>query len=60
MFFWMRKATESVVRPRVTPDPSNAAELERRMNALQYHPENGFHRDTQVRRVGKPVLRLVR
>ena len=35
----------AVVRPRVTPDPDHAAELQRRMNALEYSPENGFHRD---------------
>lgn len=30
---------------RVTPDPKQAAELERRFNSLAYYPENGFHRD---------------
>jgi len=42
------KQTQSaawMLRPRVTPDPARAAELERRMSALDYCPENGFHRD---------------
>lgn len=30
---------------RVTPDPERAAELQRRIDALQYRPEAGFHRD---------------
>jgi hypothetical protein len=34
-----------VVRPRVSPDPVQAAELERRVRELNYTPENGFHRD---------------
>lgn len=29
----------------VKPDPKRAAELQRRMDSLQYRPETGFHRD---------------
>lgn len=35
---------------RVTPDPQQAAEIERRRAELTYQPENAFHRDTQVTR----------
>ena len=30
------------MRPRVTPDPEQAAALERRRAELDYRPENGF------------------
>jgi hypothetical protein len=50
MIFRLRSAESSVVRPRVTPDPQRAAELQRRIEALRYHPENGFHRDRLQRR----------
>lgn len=33
------------VSPPVKPDPERAAELQRRFDALQYRPEQGFHRD---------------
>ena len=46
------------MRPRVTPDPHHAAELERRMNALEYSPENGFHRDRSQDRLRPRPLRL--
>jgi hypothetical protein len=52
------------MRPRVTPDPDRAAELQRRMTALTYYPENGFHRDLRQRRqasiVPERASRLVR
>jgi hypothetical protein len=48
------------VRPRVTPDPQRAAELQRRIEALQYRPEIGFHRDRLQAKAGRPVLRLVK
>lgn len=48
------------VRPRVTPDPDRAAELQRRIEALQYRPEIGFHRDRLQTKAGRPVLRLVK
>jgi hypothetical protein len=35
----------SLERPRITPDPSQAAALERKFQSLNYHPQNGFHRD---------------
>jgi len=64
MLFRLRQAEAMPVRPRVTPDPERAAELQRRFEALQYQPEVGFHRD---RHQGKargtyepPVLRLVK
>lgn len=48
------------LRPRITPDPSQAAELLRRMAELAYHPENGFHKDMTQRRYVRPTLRLVK
>ena len=54
------KADALTVRPRVTPDPQRAAELQRRIEALQYRPETGFHRDRLQARAGRPVLRLIK
>jgi hypothetical protein len=54
------KADALPVRPRVTPDPERAAELQRRIEALQYRPEVGFHRDRLQMKAGRPVLRLVK
>jgi len=48
------------LRPRITPDPNQAAELLRRMAELAYHPENGFHKDMTQRRHQRPTLRLVK
>jgi hypothetical protein len=48
------------VRPRVTPDPERAAELQRRIEAVQYRPETGFHRDRLQARGGRAVLRIVK
>jgi hypothetical protein len=33
------------IRPRVTPDPTAAAALERRIQQLSYRPQVAFHRD---------------
>ena len=52
MLFRLREAQPSVVRPRVTPDPQHAAELEKRFSELAYCPENGFHRDQRQDRGG--------
>jgi len=54
------KAEAMPVRPRVTPDPDRAAELQRRFESLQYRPEIGFHRDRLQAKAGRPVLRLVK
>ena len=59
MIFKLRKTQSSVVRPRVTPDPDRAAELQRRIDELAYHPENGFHRDQRQDRQARHGLRLV-
>jgi hypothetical protein len=48
------------VRPRVTPDPERAAELQRRIEALKYRPETGFHRDRLQAKEGRAVLRLIK
>jgi hypothetical protein len=58
----LRVKTEPTVlmRPRVAPDPQHAAELERRMNAIEYYPENGFHRDRSQDRLPPRPLRLAR
>jgi hypothetical protein len=45
MLFKLKSAESSFVRPRVTPDPDQAAQLQRKIQALSYHPSNGFHRD---------------
>lgn len=60
MIFKLKLDDASVMRPRVTPDPDQAAELQRRMTALAYHPQNGFHRDRLQHRQGRVVLRLVK
>lgn len=39
------------VRPRVTPDPEQAAALERRRAELDYRPENGFLLERMQERV---------
>jgi hypothetical protein len=59
MLFKLRDAQTSIVRPRVTPDPQRAAELEKRFSELAYCPETGFHRDRQQPRRSTPRLTLV-
>jgi hypothetical protein len=51
MLFVIKPSRASVARPRVTPDPSQAAALEEKIKALNYYPENGFHRDRSQDRV---------
>lgn len=58
--FKMTKIDSLPVRLRVTPDPERAAELQRRMEALQYRPETGFHRDRLQGKTERPILRLVK
>lgn len=58
MIFKLRQSRASVLRPRVTPDPDQAAELQRKMSELAYHPENGFHRDQRQDRLARHGLRL--
>jgi hypothetical protein len=60
MIFKSREIGSLPVRPRVTPDPQRAAELQRRMDALQYRPETGFHRDRLQGKGSRPSLRLVK
>lgn len=43
-------------RPKVTPDPRAAAELEKRMREVRYVPESAFHRD-QVQKQLPSLLR---
>jgi hypothetical protein len=59
MLFKLREMSSSIVRPRVTPDPQRAAELEKRFSELAYSPENGFHRDQRQDRRATPRLTLV-
>lgn len=54
------KADALPVRPRVTPDPERAAELQRRIEAVRYRPETGFHRDRLQAKAGRPALRLIK
>jgi len=58
--FRVSKSDSLTMRPRVTPDPERAAELQRRIEALQYRPELGFHRDRLQGKAGRPTLRLVK
>lgn len=58
--FRLRQTDALPVRPRVTPDPERAAELQRRIEALQYKPETGFHRDRLQSKADRPSLRLVK
>jgi hypothetical protein len=60
MIFRLKQAESMPMRPRVTPDPERAAELQRRIEALQYRPEIGFHRDRLQRKGARPVLRIVK
>jgi hypothetical protein len=41
----MNRVPKPVTHLPVKPDPERAAELQRRLDALQYRPEQGFHRD---------------
>ena len=45
------------MRPRVTPDPEQAAALERRRAELDYRPENGFLFDRVQERDPSPRKR---
>jgi hypothetical protein len=58
MIFTLKKPASTLVRPRVTPDPTHAAELQRRIEALNYSPSNGFHRDRQQDKAGRAQVRL--
>jgi hypothetical protein len=59
MILKLKLSPPAMLRPRVTPDPDHAAALQRRMNELAYHPENGFHRDRLQDRLPPPKLRLM-
>ncbi len=60
MIFKLKSRETPFVRPRVTPDPDQAALLEQKMNALSYSPTNGFHRDSRQRRQPSLLARLAR
>ncbi|MBM0103963.1 hypothetical protein JM946_04375 [Steroidobacter sp. S1-65] len=60
MLFRLKQSDALPMRPRVTPDPERAAELQRRIEALQYRPELGFHRDRRQVRADRAPLRLVK
>jgi hypothetical protein len=49
-----KDAPIATVRPRVTPHPDAAMELQRRIESLNYLPENGFHRDRSQHRRTPP------
>lgn len=52
MFFRTKDDVRSVIiRPRVTPRPDHATELQRRISSIHYQPENGFHRDRSQHRL---------
>jgi hypothetical protein len=58
--FKLKSAESSFVRPRVTPDPDQAALLQRKIQALSYNPTNGFHRDLRQSKQLRLVPRLAR
>jgi hypothetical protein len=60
MIFKLKSSASPCVRPRVTPDPDQAALLERKMNELSYYPVNGFHRDSRQVRQPRSIPRLAR
>jgi hypothetical protein len=60
MMFKLKSTGASFVRPRVTPDPDQAAVLQQKINALSYHPANGFHRDLRQGRQLRCVTRMAR
>lgn len=60
MIFKLKSSGSSFVRPRVTPDPDQAASLERKMSALSYSPTNGFHRDVRQCRQQRSFARAPR
>ena len=60
MMFKLKSNESSVARPRVTPDPDQAASLERKMSALSYSPSNGFHRDLRQCRQPRAMSRMAR
>lgn len=52
MFFRAKEDVRSAtIRPRVTPHPGHAAELQRRISSLCYQPQGGFHRDRSQHRL---------
>lgn len=56
----MRDRAAAVLRPRVVPDDVQASALRKKLAALNYTPQNGFHKDRkQDRRSGirSPALR---
>jgi hypothetical protein len=59
MVFRLRTTRPSILLVRVTPEPGQAEELRKRMSALDYSPENGFHRDLRQERharfIGRPI-----
>ena len=57
MIYKMTVWPSAVLRPRVTPDPEQAAALQKRISALDYYPENGFHRDQRQDRQARFAMR---
>jgi hypothetical protein len=59
MIFRLKATRSSILHLRVTPEPGQAEVLRKRMSALEYSPENGFHRDLrqerQARYIGRPI-----
>jgi hypothetical protein len=60
MLFKLKSTESTIERPRVTPDPDQAAQLQRKIQALSYHPANGFHRDRRQNRQLRLVPRIAR
>jgi hypothetical protein len=60
MIFKLKLIESSFVRPRVTPDPNQAATLQQKLDALTYSPANGFHRDVRQSRQPRYVSRFAR
>lgn len=51
-----RKSQIVTSRPAITPDPQQAADLERRLAELSYQPRHGFLRDYQQVRHERPAV----
>jgi hypothetical protein len=57
MNYLTRGIASTIVRPRVTPDDDQAVALQRKFDALNYQPVNGFHKDRRQTRLSRPATR---
>ncbi len=50
MKFQFSGTSAQVLRPKVTPDMTQATLLQQKLQALSYRPMNGFHKDQREAR----------